>query len=294
MTMTGAPIQATYALFTGATADRAYFEVQQNGNFNFSSSTLSTMGGTAAASLGLTPGSGAFLSTPGQIVTDPAEWMNNFNSSYTDQCSSFQTIPVHPAEQPELTAWSTSTNGLYTYLTTSSTTAPAYSSAPTTDPAGTYSGPGASAPTPAAAGTYIPGTGATSAAAEMVDPAGTYSAAGASAPTTDPAGTYSGAGASAATIDLAGAFSGAGASAPTLAQPGYYVPTAGASSETPNDPGYYTPILGRDGGDPGAAAGHIGHVSGTVCRLPGSLTRRLPPSRLLIQTSKARTVFRSS
>jgi hypothetical protein len=36
------------------------------------------------------------------------------------------------------------------------------------DPAGTYSGPGASAPTPAAAaGTYIPVTWATSAAAEM-------------------------------------------------------------------------------------------------------------------------------
>jgi hypothetical protein len=264
MTMTGAPIQATYALFSGATASVAYFEVQQNGNFNFSSSTLSAMGGTAAASLGLTAGSGAFLSTPGQIVTDPAEWMNNFNSSYTDQYSSFQTIPVHPTETPELTAWSTSTDGLYTYLTTSTSTTSAFSSAPTTDPAGTYSGSGASAPTPAAAGTYIPVTGATSAAAELVDPAGTYSGAGASAPTTDPAGAYSGAGASAATTDPAGSYSLAGASAPTLAQPGYYVPTAGASSETPDDPGYYTPY-GRDGGDPGAAAGHIGDVSGTVC-----------------------------
>ena len=54
---------------------------------------------------------------------------------------------------------------------------------PITDPAGTYSGPGASAPTLAAAGTYIPVTGATSAAAEITDPAGTYSLAGASAPT---------------------------------------------------------------------------------------------------------------
>ena len=64
----------------------------------------------------------------------------------------------------------------------------------------------------AAAGTYIPVTGATSSAAELVDPAGSYSL--------------------------------AGASAPTLAQPGYYVPTAGASSETPDDPGYYTPYAG--------------------------------------------------
>ena len=78
------------------------------------------------------------------------------------------------------------------------------------DPAGTYSG--ARARVLAAAGTYIPGAGATSSAAQLVDPAGSYS--------------------------------GAGASAPTLAQPGYYVPTAGASSETPDDPGYYTPYAG--------------------------------------------------
>ena len=58
----------------------------------------------------------------------------------------------------------------------------------------------------AAPGTYIPVTGATSAAAEIEDAAGSYSL--------------------------------AGASAPTLAQPGYYVPTAGATSETPDDPGY--------------------------------------------------------
>ena len=62
------------------------------------------------------------------------------------------------------------------------------------------SGPGASAPTLAAAGTYIPVTGATSAAAEIVDPAGAYSLAGASAPATDPAGRHSAAGASAPTL----------------------------------------------------------------------------------------------
>ncbi len=90
--------------------------------------------------------------------------------------------------------------------------------------------PGASAPTPADAGTYIPVTGATSAAAEIIDPAGSYSL--------------------------------AGASAPTLAQPGYYVPTAGASSETPDDPGYYTPYAGATAEIPAAAAGHIGHGGG--------------------------------
>jgi hypothetical protein len=139
---------------------------------------------------------------------------------------------VSAKEDPEygggLAAWAQSTDGLYSLLSQTSTTPPAGSSTPTTVPAGTYSGPGASAPTPATPGTYIPGTAATSAAAEIVDPAGTYSGAGASAATTDPAGAYS----------------GAGASAPTLAQPGYYVATAGASSETPDDPGYYTPYSG--------------------------------------------------
>ena len=148
------------------------------------------------------------------------------------------------------------------------------------DPAGTFSGAGASAPTSAGPGTYIPVTRATSVAAEIIDPAGTYSGPGASAPTTDPAGsysgpgasaptlaaagtyipvtgatsaaaqivdpagTYSGAGASAPTTDLAGSYSAAGASAPTLAQPGYYVPTAGARTETAVSAGYYQPFSG--------------------------------------------------
>ena len=66
----------------------------------------------------------------------------------------------------------------------------------------------------AAAGAYVPGAGATSAAAEIVDPAGTYSLAGASAATTDPAGRYSAAGASAPTVSalpVAGAASAAAA-----------------------------------------------------------------------------------
>jgi Protein of unknown function (DUF3383) len=80
-------------------------------------------------------------------------------------------------------------------------------SAPTTDPAGTYSGAGASVPMLAAAGMYIPVTGATSAAAKIVSPPGTYTPPGASAPITDPGGTYSAAGASAPTTDPAGTYS---------------------------------------------------------------------------------------
>ena len=122
-------------------------------------------------------------------------------------------------------------------------------SAPTTDPAGTYSAAGASAPTPAAAGTYIAGAGATSAAAEMTDRAGTYSAAGASAPTTDPAGTYSPAGASAAN-SCAGRV---------------LCPDGRRQQRDAGRSRLLHAIRGRDRGDPGAAAGHIGDVSGTVC-----------------------------
>ncbi|HME83408.1 MAG TPA: DUF3383 family protein, partial [Roseiarcus sp.] len=135
------------------------------------------------------------------------------------------------------------------------------------DPAGTYSGPGASAPTPADPGTYIPFTGATSEAVETVDPAGTYSNAGASAPTPADAGAYipfTGATSEVVeTVDPAGTYSNAGASAPTPADAGAYIPFTGATSEaveivdpagtysglgasapTPADPGAYIPFTG--------------------------------------------------
>ena len=110
-------------------------------------------------------------------------------------------------------------------LTSPVTTALPGASAPTTDPAGTYSGAQAGAPTPADPGTYIPETGANSSITQRKRPdsAGTYSsAAGASAPTTDPAGTYSGADASAPTVDPGGWYSAAGASAPTNDPAGTY------------------------------------------------------------------------
>ena len=140
---------------------------------------------------------------------------------------------------------------------------PAAANAPTTDPAGTDGGAGASAPTLAAAGAYIPITGATSAAAEIVDPAGAYSPAGASAATIDPAGAYSGPGASAPTpadpgthipgagatsaaaeiLDPTGAYSPAGASAPTTDPAGTHS-AAGASAPTLAAPGASIPVTG--------------------------------------------------
>ena len=235
MTMTGAPLAVTYTALTGDTANRHFFEVQQNGAFNWVASSLTYMGGTAAGALGLTQASGAFVSSPNLFITNVSAWMTSFVQNYDDQFSTFQTTYNPAADLPPgagaaLEAWAASTDGQYQYLTNSSNITPqAGASTATIDPAGTYSGPGASLPTPAPAGAYIPGAGATSAAAEIVDPAGTYSLSGASAATADPAGTYSCAGASAPTQDPAGTYSGPGASAPTPAAAGTYIPVAGTS-----------------------------------------------------------------
>jgi hypothetical protein len=253
ITITADPLNVVY---TNKSWNLAYFKIQQNGNAAYNSAALSYAGGTVAASLGLTQASGAYVSSPGEIVTDPAAWMNNFTQTVTDQFGSFQTMwpqlaALAPEQQDALEAWAQSTDGQFQFLQNyTSSTPPAGASAPTTDPPGTYSGPGASAPTPADPGTYIPVAGATSAAMEIVDPAGTYSGSGASAPTAadpgtyipivgatsssaeivDLAGTYSPAGASAPTIDPLGTYSAAGATAPTLADPGAYIPVTGATS----------------------------------------------------------------
>ena len=270
MTMTGAPLSVLYTAITGATQNSGYFSIQQNGDFNYASASLTYATGAAAAPLGLTEASGAWLASPGTNITSEAAFMSNLVATLSNEFGSFQSTwsqlaQEDPALQTELEEWAQSTDGQFQFLENNTTNAsPAGTSSATIDPAGTYGGPGASAPTLAAAGTYIPSTGATSSAAEKFDLAGTYSPAGASAATTDPAGTYSGARASApmlaaagtyipgtgATstaaekVDLAGSYSLAGASAPTLAQPGYYVATTGASSETAAAAGTYIPGTG--------------------------------------------------
>jgi hypothetical protein len=233
MTMTAAPLLVTYKPISGATVNSASFWIEENGNFPDLASSMTYASGTAAALLGLTQSTGAYLSTPGQLATSPSAWMSNIVQNESDEFSSFQTtFSPDSSKAASLAAWAQSTGGEFQYLENSTTATPpivpSSSAAEIVDPAGTYSSAGASAPTPAAAGAYIPVAGATSAAEEIVDPAGTYSAAGASAATIDPAGSYS----------------LSGASAPTLAQPGYYVPTAGASNETPVSPGYYQPNSG--------------------------------------------------
>ena len=230
--MMAAPLTVGNYSAIGATANNDFFNVSTNGEFGYDNnpSSLSYMGGTAAAALGLTQASGARDSTGGK-VPPPTAFMSNLVQNENGQFGSYQTTlrpQAHedPLYEDGLAAWAT--DGPYTFLSQTTYTSPAGSSTPTTDPAGTYSGRGAPAPTPAAPGTYIPVTGATSAAAEVTDQPGTYSL--------------------------------ADASKPTLAQHGYYVPTQGASFETPDSPGFYTPYAGASVELPALPP----HILGTV------------------------------
>jgi hypothetical protein len=222
MTMTAPPLTVANQSFVGATENNDFFEIQPNGSFGFDQnpSSLSYMSGTAADALGLTQASGAIDSTPGGQHPSTAQYMNNIVQNETDQfgnpvqLGSFQTAETKPGVSASLGAWAQSIDGNgYQFLTPHFTSPPAGSSLPTTDPAGTYSLPDASAPTPAPAGYYIPVAGATSPAAEVQAQPGYY------VPTQ-------------------------GASFETPAQPGYYVNTLGAISETLDPSGTYTPNAG--------------------------------------------------
>jgi Protein of unknown function (DUF3383)/PEP-CTERM motif len=119
LTMKGAPLTVDYHAVTGATENSGAFLIQQNGNFNYGSSSLTYAEGTAPESLGLTQAAGAFLSSSGQIVTSASDCMDNFIHNFSDQFSSFQTPspggPV-PGERAALEAWAHSTGGEYQYL----------------------------------------------------------------------------------------------------------------------------------------------------------------------------------
>ena len=233
ITMTATPFSVSNKSFVGATENNDFFEIEPNGAFGFDNnpSSLSYMSGTAAAALGLTQLSGAINSSPGGHHPTAPEFMTNLVQNEYGQFGSFQSNI--PRISRGLAYWARSTDG-YRFIPSIVKTPPAGSSAPTTDPAGTWSGRGASAPTPAQPGTYIPYIpgGATSITAQITDPAGSYSL--------------------------------AGASAPTLAQPGYYVPGPGASQRDAGPDRLVHTEPGHVGGAPGAGPRHIGHGRGAV------------------------------
>ena len=243
MTMTATPLSVVLNWnnqpIIGATENNDFFDVSPNGDFGYDNnpSSLSYMSGTAAAALGLTQASGAINSTPGGQQPTVSEFMNNLVQNENSQFGSFQNNIGTLAQGSstyldDLAAWAQSSDGYQFLSSYTATTPPAGSSEPTIDPAGTYSGPGASAPTPAAAGTYIPVTGATSAAAEIVDPAGSYS--------------------------LGGRERAHSCAARLLC------PDSRGQQRDAGQSWLLHAVRRRDRGAPGAAADHIGHGSGAV------------------------------
>lgn len=125
MTMTAAPLQVTYNPITGGSANSGALWINQQGNFTCASSSMTYAGGTAAAFLGLTQASGAYLSSPGEVVTSPSAWMNNIVQTEGGEFSSFQTtFAPDPGTIDSLAAWAQSSGGLYQYLEGYTTTTP--------------------------------------------------------------------------------------------------------------------------------------------------------------------------
>jgi hypothetical protein len=132
MTMMAPPLNVIYNSIIGATANRDYYMVQPNGysGFDHNPSSLSYMGGTAAAALGLTQASGALVSTPGGQQTSAAAFMNNLVQNENSQFGSFQATDFQVAQedpefQADLAAWAQSTGGRYQFLSYTGATPPA-------------------------------------------------------------------------------------------------------------------------------------------------------------------------
>ena len=134
----------------GATENNDFINVDPNSEFGFDQdpSSITYMSGTAAAALGLTQASGAVDSSPGGQHDTTAQYMNNIVQNETNQFGSeanqFGSIETNiPRAAPALAAWAQSNadDGYQFIHSTSNTTGPpAGASAPTRDPAGTFSG----------------------------------------------------------------------------------------------------------------------------------------------------------
>lgn len=138
---------------TGRTNNHQYLMIQPSGafGFNYLPSKLSYASGTAADALGLTQASGAVDSTPGGQTPTLAQLMNQ-SLKYTDQYGNPVHFGSYQSEEPRLdtglSLWSQpGHSGLgYEFLPNHLTTLPAGSNLPVTDPLGTWSPAGASAP----------------------------------------------------------------------------------------------------------------------------------------------------
>ena len=166
ITITAPPLTVKNNFVTGATQNNQFFEIQPNGAFGFDQnpSSLSYATGTAADALGLSQAVGAIDSTPGGQHPTITEYMDSVLTETNQlgqpvQFGSFQTND--PRLEAGLATWAASSAGAgLQFIASTSTTTPAGSSLPVTDPTGTYSAPGASAPT-LAAPSQVPNVGTT-------------------------------------------------------------------------------------------------------------------------------------
>jgi hypothetical protein len=150
------PLTVQNQFMAGATENNNWFQVQPNGAFgwNQNPSNLSYATGSVADVLGLSQASGARLSSPGGQHVSVASYMNDIIANELDQFGnhvhfgSFQTNDPRQGLVDGLAAWADSPDGMgYEYIPTITTTRKAGRSTPITDPAGSWSDAGASAPT---------------------------------------------------------------------------------------------------------------------------------------------------
>jgi hypothetical protein len=163
-TMRATPLSVQNQFMAGATQNNDFFQIQPNGAFGFNQnpSDLSYASGPVADALGLSQAFGARLSSPGGQHISVANYMDDIIQNETDQYGnpvrfgSFQTNDPRAGLVQGLLDWANSADGLgYEFLSTITTTRTAGQSMPVTDPPGTHSDVGATAPTLDPMGTLL-------------------------------------------------------------------------------------------------------------------------------------------
>jgi hypothetical protein len=113
ITLKATPMTVTYHTVKGAKANRGALWLAQNGASPPNTSSMTYVGGTAAAALGWTQASGAILSTPGGTLANINAYMNSlaglaaFTDIYTDS-------DTDPTTASALASW-TASNLAYRY-----------------------------------------------------------------------------------------------------------------------------------------------------------------------------------
>jgi hypothetical protein len=158
MAMKAAPLEVTNNPVIGATMNTDNFWIEVDGQYAVLPTNMTYAQGSAATLLDLTKSTGAYVSTPGEIVFNPFNDMNRILEivqGQNDGFAQFQSInfPVHstnPAVQElrsELEQWAVSTGDRYLEAW-NNTTPPIVDSIPSA--AQLFAGPGPAVPVPEA------------------------------------------------------------------------------------------------------------------------------------------------